>query len=67
MLISFEKGTEWIKWTFAKTWIDGQYYRDRVLAELILDDERLKVGSEYGGMFQHDQARGTWLTPPRGY
>ncbi len=66
MLISYEKGTEWIKWTSSKTWIDGQYYRDRVLAEYILDDERLKVGSEYGGMFQHDQARGHMANATKG-
>jgi hypothetical protein len=58
MLISYEKGVERIKWTSTKTWINGQYYRDNVLARYILDDDRLKIGSDYGGMFQHDRAQG---------
>jgi hypothetical protein len=55
----------WIKWTSSKTWIDGQYYRDRVLAEFILDDARLKIGSEYS--FNMIKQGGTWLMPPRVY
>ena len=50
MMISYE-GTEWIKWTSSKSWINGEYYRDNILAVHVLNDKRLKINSKYGGMF----------------
>jgi len=51
MMISYEKGAEWIKWTSSKPWIDGEYYRNNILARYVLNDARLKIDSEYGGKF----------------
>jgi hypothetical protein len=51
MMISYERGVERIKWTSEKPWINGQYYRDNILANYVLENEDLKIGSEYGGYF----------------
>jgi hypothetical protein len=66
MMISYERGVETIKWTSSKTWINGEYYRNNVLARYVLNEERLKIGSQYGGKFLHDRAQGHWTKATRG-
>jgi hypothetical protein len=31
-MISYERGVERINWTSSKTWINGEYYKNNVLA-----------------------------------
>ncbi len=51
MMISYERGVEKIKQTSSKTWINSVYYRDDILARYVLNDERLKIGLQYGALF----------------
>ncbi len=61
MMISYE-GVEAIRWMSSKSWINGEYYRNSILARYVLHKERLKNGSEHGGMFQQDRATGHMAT-----
>jgi transposase len=40
----------------------GEYYRENILKKYVLNKWRLKNGSDFGGMFQHDQARAHMAT-----
>lgn len=51
MMVSYERGVERIKWTSEKPWINGEYYRETILAKYVLEDKELQVGSDYGGYF----------------
>ena len=55
MMISCQ-GVECIKWVRNKTWIDGEYYRENILKEFVVTDERLKKSNKDGFMFQQDHA-----------
>lgn len=59
MLISYQ-GVERIKWMASKSWINGQYYQENILARYILDDERLKIDSEFGGSSSTIKHLATW-------
>jgi hypothetical protein len=61
MIISY-KGVRYIKWTSSKSWINGKYYRNNVLAKHVLTDKRLKHDSYHGSMFQHDRVTGYMAT-----
>jgi hypothetical protein len=56
MIISY-KGVEHIKWTSSGTWINRHYYRENILKNHVLNGQRLKNDSNFGGVFQYDQAR----------
>ncbi len=43
-----------------------KYYRDNILARCVLNDERLKIGSQHGGKFWHDHAQGYFAKATRG-
>jgi hypothetical protein len=44
-------GVERAKLTSSKTWINGEYYRNTVLARYVLNDEWFKIGAQYWGKF----------------
>jgi transposase len=60
-MISY-KGVDRIKWTSSGTWIYGEYYHENILKKYILND---KNDSDFGDMFQHDQARAHMATETR--
>jgi hypothetical protein len=64
MIISY-KGVDRIKSTSSGTWINGEYYRENILKKYVLNNWRLKKDSDFGGMFQHDQARAYMATETR--
>ncbi len=51
MMISYEREVEKIKWASSKTWINEEYFRNNVFARYVLNDERLKIESQYRGKF----------------
>ncbi len=51
-----------MKWTSSGTWINGKYYRENILKKYILNNWRLKNDSDFGSVFQHDQARAHMAT-----
>ncbi len=61
MMISYKR-VDCIKWTSSGTWINGEYYRENILKKYECNNGRLKNDSDFGGMFQHDQARAHMAT-----
>ncbi len=57
MMISYD-GIEKIKWMQSQTWINGQYYRDKILKKYVINVKKLKRGTNKVCYFQQDQARG---------
>jgi hypothetical protein len=64
MIISY-KGVEQIKSTSSGTWINGDYYHENILKKPLLNDQHLKNDSDFGGIYQHDQARARMATATR--
>ncbi len=60
-MISY-KGVDRIKWTNSGTWINGEYYRQTILKKYECNNGGLKNDSDFGSMFQHDQARAHMAT-----
>jgi hypothetical protein len=63
-MISYKR-VDCIKCTSLGTWINGEYYRENLLKKYVYNKKRLKNDSDFGSMFQHDQARTHILTETR--